>query len=137
MGAKKKDAKKFQNCVHPRIFNAYEDFLIINLIRPLELHLLVGTVNTIYDHMYQEFQEDAERWSKNCHVNRAMTHGLPAFNGNSCNILLQKVDILRRDSLGCLKYVEVVQRFKEVVDSCFSVKLKENYAEIIDLFKDC
>lgn len=38
-------------------------------------------------------------------------------------------------SSGCLKYVEAYTNFKNVVDSCFGLTLKENYEENIIKFK--
>lgn len=136
-GAQKKDAHKFKNHVHSPILDTDEDRLFLDLIPPPELHLLLGVVNTIFEHMHREFKEDAERWENLCHVKRRMTHGSPAFDGNSCSLLLKKVDLLRRDSaLGCLKYVDAFQAFKSVVDACFSRRLEENFEENIVKFKD-
>lgn len=126
-GENYKESKKFKNCIHPTVFST-EDKLILDIVLPPELHLSLGVVNTVYDHMLKHNKADALKRASLCNVKRDMTHGSPEFNGNPCRILLKKVDSLMRDSLACLLFVEVLQNFKLVVDACFSTTLHANYS---------
>lgn len=140
-GAKKNDAKYFKCCIHGPILGSFdqEDKLILLLIPLPELHLLLGVVNTTYDHMLKEFETEAILWAESCYVHREITQGT-GFKGNACNILLKKTDILEqicndRGSEGCLKYVKVLNDFNEVVHSCFKKELKLDYKEKIAVFR--
>ena len=135
-GGQKKNAHKFKNCVNPPVFNSDEDRLFLDIIPPPELHLLIGIVNTVYSHMLINHESDALNWAKVCNVQRIITHGNHGFEGNSCKKLLNKVDLLRRDSLHCLEYVDVLQKFNKVVDACFGVSLNENYKQYVEDFKE-
>lgn len=136
-GSSPKDAKKFKNCIHLPIIQTSNDQLILDLIPPPELHLLLGVVNTIFSNMLEEFEEDANKWAKNCSVQRERTHGSPSFKGNSCKILLNKVDLLRSTcSVGCLKYADAFSSFNKVVQACFTINLDPKFAVYIDEFKD-
>lgn len=43
-------AKQYMNCVNPPIISDKKDDLILDLIPPPELHLMLGVVNTLFDH---------------------------------------------------------------------------------------
>ena len=103
-GAVKANAKDFKNCIHLPILTSSSDVVILDLIPPPELHLLLGVVNTVFGHMLKEFEMESLKWAKTCYVKRMIVHGAPAFKGNACKKLLDKVDTLRSiSSLGCLK----------------------------------
>lgn len=130
----KKNSKNFKNCINPPLFEGDHDEQIIEFIPPPELHLMLGVVNKLYDHMLLEFEEDSIKWAKLCNVERKTTHGV-AFAGNACKTLLNKVDVLRSFcNIGCLKYVRCFQDF-QVVDTCFSITLKENFEINIQKFR--
>lgn len=50
-GGEKETAKFHMNCIHPPIFDGEEDTLILQIIPPPELHLLLGVVNGLFDHI--------------------------------------------------------------------------------------
>lgn len=132
----KKNAKNFNNCVHPPLFDIDEEKTFLEIIPPPELHLMLGVVNTLFSHMSKEFEKESLDWAKACHVQRDVTHGSSGFNGNSCKKLLDNVDILRAQSnLGLLKYVKAFDDFKKVVTACFGKKLYEEYKNCINAFK--
>jgi len=134
-GADRKNARNFFNCIHAPIIFGDKDSKIIDLIPPPELHLLSGTVNTLYDHMVKEWP-GASIWPDMCHVMRNALHG-GTFDGNSCKKLLQNVDILRsKCPVIALKYVNAFSCFNEVVHSCFGSVLRSNYIELIRKFRD-
>lgn len=136
-GGKKQSAKKFKNCINPPLFAGAASKEIIDFIPPPELHLLTGTVNKIYDHMYIQFEETSKKWAKMCNVQRNIAYGNVAFAGNACNTLLKKVDVLRSIcDVGCLMYVECFQNFHNVVQSCFTRVLKADYEVQINKFRE-
>lgn len=106
---------------------------------------MIEVVNISYKHMLPEFESVAEEWAQACSVQREVTYGGSGFKGNSCKILLNKVDISRQKCpLSFLKFVRVFEDFKSVVNSClvslFSLivvgnKLDPNYKEKIATFK--
>lgn len=134
-GSKPNNTKNYKCCVHPPIFSGNSDTKILTILPPPELHLLLGVVNTLVDKMSRELEEITNDWIKDCNVKREVTNGGTGFNGNSCRILLKKVDILREKNLRCLKYVDTLKKFNDVVESCFGIKLKTDYLEKISIFK--
>lgn len=135
-GGNKKNAKNYKSSIHSPIFTGDDDALVLDVIPPPELHLLLGVVNTLYKSMLQQCENDSLRWAKECNVTREFVHGGPAFAGNSCKKLLNKVDILRSFCcIKCLKYVKCYQNFGAVVDSCFSQELGTNFEQKILAFQ--
>lgn len=128
-------AKKYGNVIHLPLLKGDPNDRIIDILPPPELHLLLGPVNTIYNALVKEWP-DALNWAIRCHVEREAMHG-GSFNGNSCNILLSKVDILRSMApLHCLKYVACFDAFKAVVSACYGQFLHPDYVKLINVFKD-
>lgn len=135
-GSKKTNSKNFHSNIHEPIFTGNPDTLIIEIIPPPELHLMLGVVNTLYNHMLKEFQHDAEEWAKSCNVSKDFVHGASAFAGNACKTLLNRIDILRaKCNIHCLKYVKCFSDFSNVVNSCFSTFLDEKFEVYVSQFK--
>lgn len=135
-GSKKSKAKDYGNCIQMPVFSGDSDQLILDIITPPELHLMIGVVNTIYDHMIKEFNEDALQWAKACNVDRDVTYSGSSFNGNSCKRLLNKIDVLRANcSIGCVKFVKCLDDFGSVVSACFGKRLHSDFVEKIEAFK--
>ena len=136
-GSKKAEAKKYKNCIHPPLIETSVDKSFLEIIPPPELHLMLGVVNTLFSHLISGFEQEALKWAELCNVQREITHGSPAFKGNSCKILLNKVDLLRTNcSLGCLKFVEAFQSLNKIVKACFSVNLDPDFTKYIAEFKE-
>lgn len=137
-GGVKQKAKNFLNCINPPIFTPADDSVcILDIIPPPELHLLIGVVNTLYNHMIIEFESNSLAWAQKCSVKRDFVNGSPSFAGNPSKKLLDKVDILSElCDIGCLKFVQCYRDFKLVVDACFSDYLKEDYDIYISRFKE-
>ena len=92
----------------------------------------------MFGNMLKHFEKVSEFSAKKCNVSREILYGSAGFAGNSCKILLNKVDILRQicSSMGnfsCMKYVKCFDDFKNVVDSCFSIDLKPEYRNNIEI----
>ena len=149
--------KMYKNVKKPPIFANQE---IIEVCQTAELLLLIRALNTIFTHILSEFETISLKWDKACGVERQVTYGSPSFNGNHSRKLLYKVQVLRKmvegqeeleeqEELGeieeqerqdCLKYVIVFENLNKVVDSCFTVDLKENYEQLkkpVNPKKDC
>lgn len=76
---------------------------------------MFGVVNTFFTHMLAEFKEGILAWTIVCIFERETTHGSPEFDANSCKKLLDRVDLLLRESsLDCLKYVKAYDNFSQV-----------------------
>jgi hypothetical protein len=136
-GGSAKSAKNYLNCIHRPVFFGENDELILDIIPPPELHLMLGVVNTLFNHMASEFSDAAWEWAKACNVERDVTNGGTGFNGNSCKTLLNKIDILRSGCpIGCLKFVRTFDNFRLVVKACFSTDLDPQYATHINNFKN-
>lgn len=129
-------ANQYMNCINPPIFKKDENTIILDIIPPPELHLMLGVVNTLFNHMLEEFKDEALLWAKSCFVVREVYRGCSGYNGNSCKILLEKLDILRSQcSLGCLKFVDVFNDFRLIVQACFGKNLDKNFSVLICNFK--
>lgn len=50
-GGKKNDAKNYANCIQQPVVTGDSNKLILDVIPPPELHLMLGVVNTVFDHM--------------------------------------------------------------------------------------
>lgn len=86
--------------------------------------------------MLEECELDSMKWAKQCNVQRQFVHGSPAFAGNACKTLLNRIDSLRAFAcIKCLKYVKCFQHFRNVVEACFSLKLNPEYKKYIAEFK--
>lgn len=138
-GAKKNAAKKFFNCIQRPLFtgasNGNERF--IDIVPPPELHLMLGVVNTIYDHIHDAFNNEALAWAKSCNVEKSVTQAGAGFNGNACKKLLDRLDVLRASCpIGCLKFVKALDDFQSVVKSCFGQHLDPNFEISLLNFKD-
>lgn len=136
-GSNLKTAKNFNNCIHEPIFAANEKTKILDIITPPELHLMIGTVNTIVNKMEEEFESDTKAWIKKLCIHREVIHEGAGFNGNSCKTILDNINHLRSSSnLGIVKYVDVLHKFSKVVKSCFSKELTPEFKSSIEEFKN-
>lgn len=136
-GGIKKDAKDFKNCTNPPIFQNNPDQLVLDIVTPPELHLMLGVVNSVHNHMREQFFEEVSTWTKHCNVEREITRCGTGFNGNSCKTLLDHLHYLRSIcSLGCLPFVRLLDDFRLVIHSCFGQVLDPDSANYIDNFKE-
>lgn len=124
------------NCTNPPLFTGETFDEIIVFLPPPELHLLTGIVNKLHVHMLFDYEDITLKWTEACHVQKRVSCGNLAFAGNACKALLEKVDVLKSICRrGCIKYFICFSDFKEVVTSCFSNKLNDDYKIIIKNFQ--
>ena len=111
-----------------------ENVEIIDILVPPELHLLIGVVNTLCNHLIKVGPQ-AIIWPRKCYVEKEAMHG-GAFNGNSCMTLMNKIDLLRSlCPLRWLRFVELFSLFKLIVKSCFGAALHPDFRRFIDDFR--
>ena len=133
-GGYSKKSKDFMNCTNLPIIKSDDESksFIIDFIVPPELHLMLGVVNHIFNHMLKDFGTVASMWAEKCHVQKQIFRGCSGFDGNSCKKLLNNIDTLRAICpLECLKFVKALNDFHLVVKSCFSSELKSDYVHCI------
>lgn len=140
-GSKKQECKNFKSCSNIPLISSQREKKIIELIPPPELHLLIGVVNTIYDKMLKNFDDICKLWIEKCNVEREILYGSEGFAGNDCYTLISKIDILReictsKCNFACLPYVNCLDKFRCVVDSCFTIDLKPDYQKKIGAFRE-
>lgn len=129
-GSDKSKAKYFANCVNVPLITGDYDEPILNFIPPPELHLLMGTVQHLFDNLKREHTEIAEQWIKDAGV---QVDHYQRFNGNNARKLLKKSYLLENLSPGN-KFISVFENFNKVVESCFGQVLHQNYKELIHEF---
>ena len=134
-----KKARAFGNVVHEPIISGKTDSLVLELIPPMELHLLLGVVNHIYKTLKTAWPRATE-WPASLHINEEPFHG-GHFAGNDCHKLLQNLDLLQhlaeKDSaFQVFPFIETFRKFQAVVASCFGMHLKDDFGEKIRQFKE-
>ena len=95
---------------------------IILLVPPPELHLLMGSVNTLYGELLK-ISPDCNGWSQQLHVKREEYHG-GLFNGNDSRKLLKNVRVLEEIAPPQARgFVNTFQAFNKVVEACYGLEL--------------
>lgn len=140
-GAQKNEAKRFKSCIHPPLLDTSVDWKILDIVPPPELHLMLGAVNTIINHMAKDCEKHVTHYTdKICHVQKEITRGGCGFAGNACKTLLEKADLLRLLSestscLKCVKWVEALTDLRSVVHDCFGNILRCSFKDSISRFR--
>lgn len=152
-GGDLKNRKKYECCHNTPVLKIKEDYDIIELFPPPELHLMIGVVNGIFKALEKKYSEVAVNWSKvcyffitynsnkiksfilfshlkqECHVEKDILFG-GSFNGNSCRKLLKNLDKLKENlPLIDLDFFNVFKSFNDVVNSHFGLEYKKDNAE--------
>ena len=85
-----------------------------HLIPLPELHLLIGIVNLLYEHMLFKFRRESEDWVKERYVSGKVNYSKPLFNANFSRKLLKNVDVLKRITEKYGVGYEVLGTFRKV-----------------------
>ena len=120
--------------------------LTLDLVPPMELHLMLGIVNNLYDHLDKQLIENhcsitANDWSDTLGLKRLHYHG-GQFNGNQCKTLLSNTrtleEILHKAGAYSIRkpVLQVLEQFNKVRKSCFGRKLNADYHVQIEIFSD-
>ena len=112
-----------------------EDSLrIIDIVTPMELHILLGIFNHIYDELYKVWNK-VEQWAKKLNFERAKYYG-GTFSGNQCRNMLRRIDIL--ESLGLppqyYDFLRTLSALDTVCHSLFGKKLAPSFESDVDGF---
>ncbi len=139
-------AKNFFNCVHKPLFNEDHEMKILDIIPPMQLHLLLGVTNTLFKAVERKSPTIAKKWLAEIGVEQNPYHG-GDFNGNACRKLLQTANKLETllpkrlrgkcsevDDLKAL--IKCIRAFNKVVSACFGVSLQHDYEMTIFEFQD-
>ena len=143
-GSTKLSAAAYKSCQHEPLWELDDSTVIIDVLPPMELHLLLGIVNRLCNHLIQVLKQipdnivSAEDWSAACGLVRPKLHG-GEFNGNACKVLLNSVDkiqnIVPEENSEVQKVVKTLKDFKAVKDSCFGKEISSDYKESIKQFE--
>ena len=147
-GQSKLSSAKFLSCERlPLLIVPDDDQLVIDALPPMELHLFLGVVNHIYNHLDSSLKAGncsitAADWSVPLGMTRAEHYG-GQFNGNQCQKLLDHVDRLETllKDASALDIggpsLDALRAFNEVVAACFKVTLQPDFQAKIKAFEAC
>ena len=127
-----KKASLFRNSVHEPIINASDAYFVLDVLPPMELHLLLGVVN----HLLQSLSKiwtHAPEWLALLHIQQQPFHG-GQLAGNECRKLLKNLDALERlaqqhSFFPAVPFIDTLRKFNGVVHACFGNTLDYSYAE--------
>ena len=80
--------------INPPIIAFPNETRVMNVLPPAELHLMLGTVNYLFDLLETKCKEASQNWMKQCHLKSQHYHG-QCFNGNECKKLLKNIHLLQ------------------------------------------
>ncbi|PAA78421.1 hypothetical protein BOX15_Mlig010790g22 [Macrostomum lignano] len=141
----KPSGEPFHNCIRQPLLNWPDSSNTLEAVPPMELHLLLGLVNRLYDELEQRLTAlgpdgvRAAQWAEALHVRRSPYHG-SQFNGNECDRLLGGVDSLRQilADHAAFSGVPVAHAFsclRAVQQKCFGQQLLEGYDTAVKEFE--
>ena len=148
-GGKLKEAKYYQNVVHPPLLTGKPDSKILELINIPGLHILLGIVDKILVEMEKGMFENKEigfqffsSYLASINLARVSYQGQHRLEGNACNMFLKKLDkldfYLKEHNLGLqgAKYIKVLRDFNRVVHGCFGKTVSPTYNNDIKTFSE-
>ena len=146
-GATKLSAAPFKSCQHDPLIDMPDSTVILDILPPMELHLLLGIVNRLFNELdlllkaIPGSKVCANDWSQACGLVRPKLHG-GEFPGNSCKTLLNSIDKLEdilpkdvKETVKVQRLVKALKDFKEVKDSCFGKEVDSAYKVVIREFE--
>ena len=124
------------NCIHEPLLSGEDSFALLDLIPPPELHLMLGTVNKIFDELNTSWGENkAFKFAADQHIMRAGYQG-GGMEGNQCKMLLNKIDSLQKLlPAELVKFADTLQKFNAVRLACFGEHLLPTFKEDIQQFQ--
>ena len=57
---------------------------ILEVVPPLEVHLVLEVLKKLLNHMLLEFNKTTSAWANVCYVQQQVTHGSSSYNRNAC-----------------------------------------------------
>ena len=133
-----KKVSLFRNSVNEPIINASVASFVLDVLPPMELHLLLGVVN----HLLQspsKIWTHAPEWLALLHIQQQPFLG-GQLAGNERRKLLKNADVLERlaqqhSFFPSVPFIDTLRKFNGVVHACFSNTLYYSYAEKIEQFR--
>ena len=134
-GAEKQKAKYYRNVIHLPLFNNVpDDTPVLCVVPPPELHLMTGPVNNMFRALKEAWPQ-ADSWLQRCSIYRECLHG-GSFTGNASRKLLKSTQVLEDIApQNCAVFVKAFEDFNNVVESCFSHQLQQDFLRKIDEFR--
>ena len=144
----KLSAAPWFNCVQNPIMELPDETLVITHLAPMELHLMSGNFNRLFDATEQrlhnlEANVKATDWNTQLGFQRPKLHG-GQFKGGQCSKMLGNIkiikDILESEKLRQDKILDSLilafEALKDVKDECFGMELSPDYKEKIHKYKE-
>ena len=131
----KRRQKDYKNVIHPSLLKGEPEKTILSSIPLPELHLLMGVVNWSVEFIYKVVpKEELQRLMRTKSISVHGYHG-GGLDGNNSSNFLKHLDFIFEHIPANLQPVHtMLTRFKQVVDSCFSMDLGTTFREDIDTF---
>ncbi len=133
------------NCEHPPLCYKEDSTVVLHVIPPMELHIMLGIVNRLYDHLNNKLEQigskhSAYDWSDKLGMARKKHHG-GEFDGKQCSLLLKNVNILFEvldiediNNEDIANAIDALKATSVVKEACFGKELDPNYKQIITDF---
>ncbi|KAK6168741.1 hypothetical protein SNE40_019926 [Patella caerulea] len=141
--SKNLSAAAYKSCIHePLAKNLPDDTLVIDLLPVMELHLLLGITNRLYNHAdtilsaVEGTTYSAKDWSDQLGIRRPPLHS-GEVNGNQCKRLLDNISILKtlledaNTGAPGQKVFNTFEKFNLLRKACFGMICDENYQQAI------
>ena len=141
----KLSAADYYGCQNMPLCDDPDSTLVLDLLPPMELHILIGIVNDLYDILEEILEKikssvSAKDWSLGMlSLKRPRLH-TGQFQGNQCRDLLKNIHKLEQMLMEagaynpCKPILAAFQAFNEVKKACFGMELHPNYREHIKNF---
>ena len=130
--------------VNPCLLVGKPEDSILELFPPPALHFKLRCVNYLCDNLSREWMivrpelstNPVIQFTKDQHIVRMNYHG-GGYEGNQCNRILQKAELLAQIVPESLKsYTDCMIAFRELQDSCFGWKVEQDYATKVENFRE-
>ena len=137
--------KAYDNSVHMPLLPGADDVLVLDVLPPMELHLLLGSLNRLVDHLEKTLKDSTSglslhQWISRLGLARCSFHG-GQFDGNSCKKLLNNADLLQTmaehaEAFCVMPVVKALRALRVVVQACFGHALTDGVAECVASYRE-
>lgn len=131
----KPKAKSHGNAIHSSLIRRNDNSLIISVLSPLKLHLMIGSVTTLFNKTSTVCSHSANKWLNMCHISHEKYH-CGTFKGNDARMMLEKLICLNQFALfNEFPFVVTFRSLDRVISSCFGNALDSDFNEHIEKFR--
>ena len=144
----KPSAAPFKNCVNNPLLDLPDETPVSRVLAPIELHLLSGNTNRLYDFgntvlTNLDATVSMDLWNKSLGFDRPKLHS-GQFKGGQCSKLLENTDLLEnllKSSLTVVPaqlsdLIRALSALNQAKNTCFGLRLDKSYKEKIKLYKE-